>query len=804
MSAGTRSTAAKSAAARNDTVLETTGIVWDGIARGYAPPDVLSISPRLRLQTAEEPEVDPITYEVIRNSLQNINLENGHTIQKLSISPITMINRDFQCAILTETGDVMFMGPYLMYLANTLGIMTKWVLENRSENPGIEDGDVFLNTDPYVGSSHQQDTGLTSPVFWDGELFCWVANSVHYSDVGGPAPGSFCLSSTNIWEDPPLFPPMKLVERGRVRTDMEQLYLRQSRVPSTVGMDLHAALAGLTVSRQRILTLLERYGAQTVKAVMKKTLDASERAFVEKLQMIPDGRWSERIYTEAAVPGDRGIYVSQVNIVKEGDRLYVDNEGTSPQTGAINNTYAAFVGAVLAPLTLMLAYDLGGVCGGVSRRVKFRPVPGTITCADYPAPVSSAGVCNMPMVVATATGATAKMVACADPPLCDKAIGIADVHAYGGWIFNGVDQHGRFFMAMHSGMAPGGVPASTSRDGIDTGGIYWVPGMEASNVEDNETSWPVLTLYRRQNHADAAGAGRYRSGVGAEEAWMLHGAGELDTQVYNNESFAKCQGLLGGNPGGRAFFRWKRNTDIAARIAAGDIPQSLDEVAGEEVPLSWKGRPIRLESDSVWTLNLPNFAGYGDPLDRDPALVGRDVSEGKTTVLEALEVYGVVAGQDGGVDEETTAAERAGIRKRRLGGGAAHAAARAGASGSSQAPDDRGRTRIVINENLSLARTGGGLVSGPGSSAGSAPVSSARYVCACGQDLASAEMDFKKGCTVRESPVDAIGRGYTSFDVEMMEKMCFREFFCPRCGARLATEVARVGDEYLWDIELRL
>ena len=166
-------------------------IVWDGIARGYAPPEVLDISPQLRLQTAEEAQVDPITYEVIRNSLQNINLENGNTIQKLSISPITMINRDFQCAILTETGDVMFMGPYLMYLANTLGIMTKWVLENRSESPGIEDGDVFLNSDPYVGSSHQQDTGLTSPVFWEGELFCWVANSRPLQRRGRPGTGKF-------------------------------------------------------------------------------------------------------------------------------------------------------------------------------------------------------------------------------------------------------------------------------------------------------------------------------------------------------------------------------------------------------------------------------------------------------------------------------------------------------------------------------------------------------------------------------------------------------------------------------------
>jgi len=764
-------------------------IVWDGIARGYAPPEVLSISPRLRLQTAEDPEVDPISYEVIRNSLQNINLENGHTIQKLSISPITMINRDFQCAILTETGDVMFMGPYLMYLANTLGIMTKWVLENRGESPGIEDGDVFLCSDPYVGSSHQQDTELTSPVFWKDELFCWVANSVHYSDVGGPAPGSFCLSSQTIWEDPPLFPPMKLVERGALRADMEQLYLRQSRVPATVAMDLHAALAGITVSRQRILKLLERYGAETVKAVMKRTLDAGELAFVEKLRLIPDGRWSERIYTEAALPGDTGIYVSQVNITKEGDYLTVDNEGTSPQVGSINNTYAGFVGGVLAPLTLMLAYDLGGVCGGVSRRVKFRPTPGTITCADYPAPISGAGVCNMPMVVSTATGATAKMVACADPPLRDKALGIADVHAYGGWIFNGINQHGQFFMAMHSGMAPGAIPASPGRDGIDTGGQDWVPGMEASNVEDNEMSWPVLTLFRRENKADAAGAGRYRSGVGAEEAWIIHRTDSLDTQVYNNESFAKCQGLLGGNPGGRAFFRVKRDTDVAARLAAGTVPQSVDEVTGEEIPLFWKGRPVELDVGSMWTLNFPNLAGYGDPLDREPAAVGRDLSEGKISVEDAFEVYGVVAVADGigaglkwMVDAEKTDEERAERRRRRL----EDSRPAVEAHGLVEPLD--GTERRAIGDRLGTVWTSHG----------------ARYACTCGQDLGPVQVDLKDSCRLRESPVDSIGRGYESFAKDIADKMCFREFYCPLCGARLATEVARREDDQLWDIELRL
>ena len=640
-------------------------VVWDGVARGYIPPEVLTISPKLKLHTIGTADVDPITYEVTRNTLQNINLEHGQTIQKLSISPITMIVRDFQCAILTENGDVLCLGPYLLYLGNTVSYQTKWILENRSENPGIEDGDVFICSDPYVGSSHQQDTGLTSPIFWNGELFCWVANSVHYSDVGGPAPGSFCLNSRDIHEDPPCFPPIKLVERGKLRLDVEQLFLRQSRLPETVGMDLHAALAGLSVARERIIKLIERYGAATVKGAMNRTMDAGELAFVEKLQLIPDGRWSERIYTEVALPGDRGIYVSQINIVKEGDYLYIDNEGTSPQVGSINNTYAGLVGGTLAPLTIMMSYDLAVASGGIYRRIKFRPVPGTITCADYPAPISAAGVFNMPMVVATATGVIAKMMACADAPLRGKAIAMADVHAYGGCIFNGFNQHGEFFVGMSAGMAVGALPASPVRDGVDTGGLFWVPGMEAANVEENEMGWPVLTLYRRENAAGAAGAGRFRSGVGGEEAWILHGTDRMEMQVYMNESFVKNQGLLGGNPGGRAFFQVKQNTNVLECLAGGLLPQDFKAVTGEDKPMFFKGPPIVLGANDVWSTNLPNFAGYGDPLDRDPVQVERDVLEGMLTVLDAQQVYGVIFAVDGSVDVENTRVCRSDRRKLR-------------------------------------------------------------------------------------------------------------------------------------------
>jgi N-methylhydantoinase B len=98
------------------------------------------------------------------------------------------------------------------------------------------------------------------------------------------------------------------------------------------------------------------------------------------------------------------------------------------------------------------------------------------------------------------------------------------------------------------------------------------------------------------------------------------------------------------------------------------------------------------------------------------------------------------------------------------------------------------RERVVINDNLTLVRSGEHAV----------------YRCNCGREIGPGEANFKRGCAVKESPVDSIGPGYTSSAEEMMKKMCFREFFCPDCGVRLATELARVGDDYLWDIEVRL
>ena len=148
---------------------------------------------------------------------------------------------------------------------------------------------------------------------------------------------------------------MKIVENDVVRKDIEALYLRSSRKPEMVALDFRAQLAGNMTAKARIKTLIERYGAKTVKSVMKKVIDNSEAAFLSKLKKVPDGVWRDRTYVEACRPGDRRTHRVQITLTKKGDKLIFDNEGTAPQDGAMNATYSGWRGSVMVAINELLS-----------------------------------------------------------------------------------------------------------------------------------------------------------------------------------------------------------------------------------------------------------------------------------------------------------------------------------------------------------------------------------------------------------------------------------------------------------------
>jgi N-methylhydantoinase B len=536
-------------------------------------------------------------------------------------------------------------------------------------------------------------------------------------------------------------------------------------LPHAVLTDLRAAIAAIGSARSKIEALVERYGAAVVKTVMKGTLDASEAAFAERLAQVPDGRWSHRAFTEAAVPGDRGVYAYQINITKSDGCLIVDNQGTDPQAGSINVTYAGFAGAVLAAITQQMTADLAGAYGGVYRLVEFRPEPGLLNCADHPAAVSPSGAFTTELQLNIAGIAVAKMLACAGAEVRGLALGPCIPHFYG-TVQGGADAQGKVFIFPNVDGMMGALGGMPRRDGIDVGGHYWIPDGIASNCEDLEARYPVLILSRRLLARGADGAGRHRGGLGFVELTVTRNALAFQLGLYSNESFTKAQGLFGANPGTRASLRLRRSTDVAEQLEAGMVPFSIDDLTGEEEHVGFKAAPLEIGAADVWEWVSPSAAGYGDPLLREPAAVLADMVAGGLSHDVAQRVYGVVIAGDV-VDEDATDARRRALLRGRLDGAE---------PGDTVDPPPRARR---IGDILHAV--------------------AGRWWCN-GVDLGAIGSNYRELCLIRETPARKIAPEFDAHDVEMADQVVLREYLCPVTGYRIDAELARAGEPLLHDM----
>jgi len=747
---------------------------WDGTTHAYIPPPQARIPPGLRLHRTAAEEIDPITYEVVRHALWNANAEHVRVIENLAVSPIAVEIRDFQPCILTEDAELLYFGPCLQYMAGMLDIQARYVLEHRGQR--VRDGDMWLCNDPIIGTAHQPDVGLMCPVFVGEELFCWVANICHQNDIGGTVPGSFCPNAVDAFWDPPSFPPFKIVEEGRIVSDMEELYRRCSRTPENLSLDLRATIAGNHAAATRIKALVAKYGPDVVKGVMRRILDASQHALEEALDTIPDGTYSERLVNEVSMTGDRGTYPVVTTVIKRGRTLTFDNAGTHPQAGAINVGFAAWRGAILGTLNVLLLADQMGCVGGAARACRFEPEPGTITCPDWGAAVSPAGVYATETAISTGNAVIAKMMlTSSDPTIRNRALS-PDGGQWGCHFVAGTNQRGDYYVGGMGDNMLGASGACWNRDGEFANGHYWIPEGRGPNVELYERDWPILYLYRRE-HADSGGAGRFRSGNGGEIAYVMHG-GESALGLYTAEGIPKTSGIFGGDPAAILSTRVITGTEIRRRFAAGELPQDIDALGGEEVALVGKGTGLPLTEDDVLYWNWSPAGGFGDPLTRDPARVAADVADGGVTREGAERIYGVVlAGEE--VDPEATERlrrerllerlHRAGSERREL------LELRAAPEGSQTIADvyliDRSADRIACHR--------------------------------CGTHLCRFGESPKEGMAVLERPVESLTPGAPPPARFVDDEVVWRDFLCPGCGVRLATEVAYPGAPAFRELELR-
>ncbi len=618
--------------------------------------------------TQEISAIDPLTHEVIRHRLWAITDEMGEAIKRMSGSVVVTDCNDFDAVICDELGDEVQVGLYNTHLCASTDMFVKWTLQHRSSSPGIRAGDQFICNDPWVGGGlHQNDVAVAAPVFWEGEVFAWVASVAHQVDLGGAAPGSMDIGGTDVFSESVPIPPTRIVADGQLLSDIEDMYLRRSRVPKLVALDLRAKVGANNLAVEQITKLIEKYGPTTVKAVMKRVMSDAETRLRAKLRELPDGTWTAVAHQDQAREGDREVYKIVVAMSKRDDQLTFDFTGTDPQVeGLINCTFGGLRAGVLVAVLPLLCGDIPWATGGIDRCIEYVTEPGTLNNCTFPASISKAPVASTWATTNAAIECLSAMLE-TTPKYRERAIGVCS----GTWpmtIMSGQDQRGNPFVTMLCDAMAGGLGARTDQDGVDTGGQFNIPMGRMADVEMNEFVFPMLYLWRREE-IDSGGPGRFRGGVGGSSCFVAHDTEARGINLLlsaSGKAIPQSPGISGGYPGNTTHDVIVRGSDIREIFTRGELPTALDQVGGEEEILQPEGQTL-IGWDDVYCGQWEAGAGYGDPLRRDPARVAHDLHEHKVSSEAASATYGVVFAADGTPDESATEERRQQLRRDRAG-----------------------------------------------------------------------------------------------------------------------------------------
>jgi N-methylhydantoinase B len=557
---------------------------------------------------------DPITEELFRNAIAALGDEMVLTIYRTAYSGVLKNIMDYSAALCDAQGRLAAQGLALPGHLCSIPVALQAVLRHFGDD--IAEGDILINNDPYDGGMHLPDIFIFKPLFapgqQDGKPIAYAATICHHTDVGGRVPGSNASDSTEIYAEGLRIPPLKLYERGRPNTTLFRMIDRNVRVPGRVLGDIRSQLAACEIAARGMADLVERYGADGVTSLMNATMDYSERLTRHCLSELPDG---EATFTDWIDDDqiDIGKPIPLVCTVrKRGDAMEVDWTGSAPQVkGAINNTWSYTAAMSFTAVKSVLSINMPNN-DGVFRPIKVIAPAGTITHGKLPAACAARGLTGF-RGVDCCFGALAQLYP-------DRVYAASDGGNTGVTI-GGYDAALRPFIYVD--FLSGCWGARPWADGLD-GNTSMFANMASFSVEVIEAENPLEVL-AYEFVPDTGGAGKFRGGMSQRKTWrMLADEGIL--QVRADRQTHRPYGLQGGGPG-----------------AAGR--NILDPGLPSEQKLHAK-LTMTLRKGQLFRHELPGAGGWGDALERDLALVTKDLRDGLVTIEGAARDYGVVARGD--------------------------------------------------------------------------------------------------------------------------------------------------------------
>ena len=568
--------------------------------------------------------IDPVRFEIIRQAIDAAAQEMCVALYKSAYSTNIKTRLDLSCAILDRQGCVIGQSAAMPCHISAMNVTVPASLKVYGPE-NLEPGDQIATNDPYQGATHLNDIIVIAPIFHGDSLIAYAANLAHHVDVGGAQAGSLA-ASTEIYQEGLVLPIVKIARRRRLETDVYRMFVANIRAKRETAGDFRAQIAANVTAERRIVEILERFGLTDLDAYVEELLAYTADRTRLALGRLPEGVFEAEEFEDDDGHTDTPIRFHVKITVKDG-RVNFDFSGSDRQRpSSMNATFTQTFAACAYVTRCLIDRDVPDN-DGFFRFINVNAPPGLAVNAQSPAGVAggweiSLRLCDMLF------RAFSQALPEAVPAGCKAMV----CHAVFGGRAPDADEDYVFIETLAGGH--GGRHTSDGPDAIQT----HHQNSQNTPVEEMEVFYPVRTV-RYQLIPDSDGAGRYRGGLGVLREYTFPAHTPKFTILADRRIFPP-RGLFGGQDG-----RTARYTLVLATGETKDLPSKCTFVVPE-------GAIVRYETCGG--------GGYGEPFQRIPALVARDVRDGKVGIERAMEAYGVaIDPATGKVDEPATRRLRA-------------------------------------------------------------------------------------------------------------------------------------------------
>ncbi|MCL4368762.1 MAG: hydantoinase B/oxoprolinase family protein [Actinobacteria bacterium] len=618
-------------------------------------------------------EHDPIKFEVLYTKLVHSVLNAREVAALVSASPVVREMGECVFGLYTAEGDAICLSVGIMLHVHTMSRMIKWMIMNDyEEKVGFKEGDYFFNNDPYIGGTHSPDQLIVTPIFYDGELVGWSGGVTHVPETGAVEPGGLPASATTRFHEGIIMPCVRIAENDELKKDLEVFVSRNVRTPEWWLLDNRAKVAGCRMIRDDAKRLIAEYGVDYYAQAGHEYIEDTMRATKAKVKSVLfPGR-----YRATAVSGvGRRLLIhipAEMTVDREG-QLTVDFDGlSSPGAHPQNNTLPSTEGAFMCAAIQHVFYD-SRYNEGTFHAMKLNVPFGTVL--NPPNIFYATGLISTSITTGIAWNDCLSRAYYArgyrEEVFAPNAMTV-------GMYCGGVDQYGRVFGAFNMESSSAGSGALGVLDGLDCAYAQWNPEADMGDAEVWEQILPMVWL-GRGIQPDSGGYGKFRGGNSIESLFFVANTSKAEMGSYGGRlPVFTSPGIMGAYPGARTYRNIVQNTDLKARIDAQlplphyegetpDEPEMVRLVNGKAELQRGRYAARPMDEYDVYYQTNGSGGGFGDPIERDPEMVRRDLINQTGLFSTAERVYGVALDPvTFEVDYAKTKELRAAIRRARL------------------------------------------------------------------------------------------------------------------------------------------